>query len=194
MPTYTDRPPAPDAERALPIRRTPANGQIVAAVTSLELLGTNTHFFGGHTVPCEAPDCEACGKGIPWRWHGYVAAIQAKTRMHFIFEFTAQAGEIFRDFFTLNRTLRGCVFSAERMHHRPNGRVILNCKPGDLAQLNLPEPPDLQACLAIIWHLPIAASTVSLDGNQKPIIHVDKNERILREKIGSSTRPHTGAR
>ncbi len=189
MPTYSDRPPAPDAERALPIRRTPANGQLVAAVTSPELIGTNTHFFGGHTVPCEAPDCEACGKGVPWRWHGYVAAIQAQTRMHFIFEFTAQAGEIFRDFYKLNSTLRGCVFCAERMHHRANGRVILSCKPGDLAQLNLPAPPDLEACLAIIWHVPKGATDVARDEHGQPHIHIDPDERIIRERIGSHTTP-----
>jgi len=94
-------------------------------ITSPDLLGCNTHFFGGHTVPCETPECEACLKGIPWRWHGYLAAIQAQTHAHFIFEFTAQAGDTFREYFQLHGTLRGCIFQAERMHHRPNGRVIL---------------------------------------------------------------------
>jgi len=185
MPNFTDRPPADDGERALPIKRTPANRPLVAAITSQEILGCNTHFFGGHTVPCEAPDCEPCSKGIPWRWHGYVGAIEQKTRLHFIFEFTAQAGDVLREFFDLHKTLRGCIITAERMHHRPNGRVVLQCKAGDLARLNLPEPPDMRACLAIIWHLPDAAAKVERGRNGKPQVTIDENERILRERIGN---------
>lgn len=185
MPNYSSRPPEDKDQRALPIKRTPTNGLMTAAVTAFELIGCNTHFYGGHTVPCEAPNCEACGKGIPWRWHGYVTAIEQKTRLHFIFEFTAQAGDTFNEFYSLHNTLRGCVFTAERMHHRPNGRVILHCKPGDLAQLNLPDPPDMEACLAIIWHLPSTATKVARGKNGKPQIAIDENERIISERIGN---------
>ncbi len=185
MPTYSNTPPDPDEQRALPIRRTPTNGQLRAAITTDDLIGTPTHFYGGHTVPCEPPNCEACGKGIPWTWHGYVAAIQAGSRLHFIFEFTAQVGQTFRDYYDVQSTLRGCLFTAERMHHRPNGRVIITLTPGDLAVLNLPRPPDMQACLGIIWHIPSTSSSVSRDVNNKPIIRVDSAARIVAENIGS---------
>ena len=122
---------------------------------------------------------------MPWRWHGYVAALQSQTHQHFLFEFTAQAGDTFREYFKLHKTLRGCIFQAERMHHRPNGRVILHVKPADLAQLNLPDPPDLEACLRIIWHLPKEGNGGTKDDNSKRLITIDPAERILQERMGS---------
>lgn len=184
MPLFTNTPPKADGERALPLKRTPSVGRIRAVITSKDLVGTNTHFFGGHTVPCEAPDCQACQKGIPWRWHGYVSAIQATKRLHFIFEFTAQAADTFRDYYALHDTLRGCIFDAERMHNRPNGRVILQVKPGDLAELNLPTAPDLEACLRIIWHLPKKDVNNSSRKNGHEQINITREERIRCDNIG----------
>ncbi len=183
MPTFSNTPPDPDSQRAMPIRRTPTQGRLNAAVTVNDLVGCYTHFYQGHTVPCEAPDCDPCNNGIPYRWHGYVAAIQAATRLHFILEFTAQVADSFRDYFKLNRTLRGCIISAERMHHRPNGRVIITLKPGDLAQLNLPEPPDLIACLCIIWHLPPISAEQIRDEHGKRIISIDRDARIVADAM-----------
>ncbi len=183
MPNFSNRPPKPDGERALPLRRTPAAGRLVGVITSQDLVGCNTHFFGGHTVPCETPECEACQKGVPWRWHGYVSALQATTRLHFIFEFTAQAGDTFKEYFELHQTLRGCLFNAERMHHRPNGRVILQVKPGDLAQLNLPQQPDLEACMRIIWHCPKKRTAENTRKNGRPQLHVTNEDRLLAEQL-----------
>jgi len=58
----------------LPLVRTPANRSLKAVVTSDALIGTDTHFWGGHTVPCERPECDACNHGIAYRWHGYLSA------------------------------------------------------------------------------------------------------------------------
>lgn len=184
MPTFTNAPPTTDQERALQLKRTPTTGSLRAVITCQDLIGCNTHFFGGHTVPCEAPDCKACGQGIPWRWHGYVAAVQSQTHQHFIFEFTAQVADTLRIYFELQKTLRGCIITAERMHHRPNGRVILQATPGDLAQLNLPEPPDLEACLRIIWRLPREGNPTTQDEHNKKLINVYGAERNLEERIG----------
>ncbi len=185
MPNFSNAPPAPDSERALPLKRTPAMGRIRAVITSTDLIGCNTHFYGGHTVPCEAPDCEPCQKGIPWRWHGYVSALQAGSHLHFIFEFTAQAGDTFRTYFELNQTLRGCIFDGERMHHRPNGRVILQVKPGDLATLNLPKAPDLEACMRIIWHCPSKPAVQSTRKNGHPQIQIGKSDHALANALPS---------
>ncbi len=184
MLNFDNAPPAPDTVRALPLKRTPAGGRLRAMITSNDLVGTNTHFFGGHTVPCEAPECEACKKGVPWRWHGYVSAVQSGSHLHFIFEFTAQAGDIFRNYFDLHQTLRGCIFDAERMHHRPNGRVILTLKQADLAELNIPEPPDLESCLRIIWHCPKtpAIKATKKDGHDQ--LHVGPEDHAAAARIG----------
>lgn len=137
----------------MPLERTPTNSKLSACVTSPDLIGCNTHFYQGHTVPCSLPECEACTKGVPWAWHGYVGAMKGSTREHFLFEFTPQVADVLKDYRAHNGTLRGCIFIAQRHNNRPNGRVILQTRPGDLAALNLPPPPDLEACMAIIWNL-----------------------------------------
>lgn len=185
MPTFTNKVPDADGERGLPLKRTPATGSLRAVITCFDLIGCNTHFYGGHTVPCESPNCEACDKGQPWRWHGWVSAIQAQTHLHFLFEFTAQAADTLKEYYILHKTLRGAIFNSERMHHRPNGRVILQIKPGDLAVLNLPEPPDVEACLRIIWHLPKEGNGGTRDADKKRLVTIDHNERLLAAKIGS---------
>jgi hypothetical protein len=187
---FSNLPPKPLGERAMPLKRTPPNGRLKAVITCDDLIGTNTHFFGGHTVPCTTVDCDACLKGVPWRWHGYVSAMQASTRLHFIFEFTAQAADTFREYFALHNTLKGCIFTAERMHHRPNGRVILHVSPGDLANLNLPKPPDLEACLRIIWHLPAKTTNNNKRHKGHEQIQIDSKESACLSQIGAL--PGTG--
>jgi len=91
---------------------------------------------------------------MPFRWHGYVAALNLDTRLHFIFEFTAQAADTFDLYRKAHGTLRGCMFAATRLNARANGRVMLQTKPADQQKLHLPEPPHIAACMAIIWNLP----------------------------------------
>ncbi len=184
MLNFDRQPPQSDTDRPLPLKRTPTLGRLRAMITSPNLIGIHTHFFGGHTVPHEEPECKACIKGVPYRWHGWVSAIQAANRLHFIFEFTAQAGEVFQTYFEAHQTLRGCIFDAERMHHRRNGRVILQVKPGDLAQLALPEPPDLEACLRIIWQLPAEPTTEATKKNGQRALHVNNADHFLADRLG----------
>lgn len=139
---------------SFPLKRTPPGGRLVAAVTSENLLGTDTHFFGGHTVPCEKPDCEACLVGMPFRWHGYLSAIDASDNLHFLFEFTKQAGRSFKEYIKAHGSLRGCRFEATRHHSKVNGRVIITCRPVDQQKIALPKPPNIANCMAIIWNLP----------------------------------------
>lgn len=179
MLNWSNQVPASDGPRAMPLLRTPTNGKLKAAITSTDLIGTPTHFFHGHTMPHLQDNCEACQNGVGWTWHGYIGAIMASTRQHFIFEFTAQVGDIMDHYRTLQGTLRGGIITAERMHHRPNGRVILQITPGDLAKLNLPDPPDLQACMATIWNLP--RNQVKSNGRLKghPAVTADPNLPIV---------------
>lgn len=168
---------------AFQIKRTPAKSKLIAIITSDNFLGTPTHFWGGHTMPCEAPDCPACKEGNPWRWHGYMTALNPKTGEHFIFEFTAQAAETFDTYRNHHGTLRGCLFEAARRGQYRNGRLLLRCKPADLTQFQLPPAPDLLACLCHIWHVDKPERTLDderpnpnrsvidhePDGNNKPV-------------------------
>lgn len=179
MPIWSQDPPTDPRGPALPIRRTPAGRPLLAIVTSENLIGCYTHFHKGKTVPCEGraftdaagphpTHCEACHDGIPYRWHSYLSAVDQKDGLHIIFECTAQATEAFTTYRDHHHTVRGCLFEACRLNARPNGRVIIRCKPADLTKHRLPHGPDLTQCMAIIWSLPIdAVDTQRTDPERK---------------------------
>jgi hypothetical protein len=154
MPTWTNAPPSDPRGHGLPLIRTPAAGCLRAIVTSETLIGTDTHFWGGHTMPCERPDCEACNHGIGYRWHGYLTALNPSDDLHFIFEMTAQAAVPFNEFQTKHGSLRTAHFQAYRWNRRKNGRVIIKLEHSATPSHALPPAPDLYKIMAVIWRLP----------------------------------------
>lgn len=175
MPTFTNRPPDDPRGHSLPLLRTPARGQLSGIVTTNDMIGCPTHFHQGRTQPCDVEDCDACHHGIPWRWHAWVGAFNVRNHQAFIFEMTARVASIMVNYREANGGLRGCAFRAQRRTTSPNSRVFLECQPADLQSIDLPQPPDLAACMAIIWN--IATPTVDVGGMMRkmPRINVDKN-------------------
>lgn len=171
MPTWTRQPPLDPRGQGLPIVRTPATRTLSAIVTSDQLVGCDTHFWGGHTIPCDRPQCEACNNGIAYRWHGYLSAFNPDDQLHFIFEMTAQAAQTFAAYQKIHDTLRCCHFEAWRWGHRKNGRVIIKLNHSAFASIALPKAPDVTQVMAIIWRLP--PTNVFLAGAQRnvPRIH-----------------------
>lgn len=165
MPNYSNSPPTDAAGPALPIMRTPATSKLRAVITSTDLLGTNTHFWGGHTVPCSAPECEACRKGVPFRWHAYLTAYIPPKALHFLYEMTATAAQVICDFRRDHPNLRGYEFEAYRWRSNPHGRVMLRLSSTKNEALSLPAEPHLPAVLAILWQLP-KANVQPLDTRQ----------------------------
>ena len=178
MPDFTNRPPAEPRGPAFPLRRTPTGKPLIAIITCDDLIGCPTHYYKGRTQPCSAPDCEACRDQVPWRWHGYVSALNTATHEHFIFEMTAQATDALVAYYDQHETLRGCLFEAKRLHTRQNARVILRCKPADLQQTSLPAPPNLEHALSILWNLP--APEINL--NPKPPHEAATPSRFRRDQ------------
>lgn len=192
MPTWSHDAPEDPRGPALPIRRTPAGRPMVAIVTTENLIGCYTHFHKGKTVPCEKPDCEACHDGIPYRWHSYLAAVDQKDGLHIIFECTAQATEAFTAYRDHHATTRGCMFEARRLNSRPNGRLIIRCKPADLTVHRLPHGPDLTQCMAIIWSLPIhsVATEVSDPERKVPLAETIPHLRDLGSNLTDTPELH----
>jgi len=160
MPNWSNDVPKDPRGHGLPLLRTPAARPLAAIVTSDNLIGTETHFWGGHTVPCEGPECEACQSGIAYRWHAYLSAFNPDDQLHFIFECTAQAAQTFAEYRTDHKTLRGCQFHAYRWKRAKNGRVIIKCETSGINPKVLPRAPDLCRIMAIIWRLPIPNVTI----------------------------------
>ncbi|KKM18034.1 hypothetical protein LCGC14_1669790 [marine sediment metagenome] len=181
MPIWSNQVPKDSRGLALPLKRAPTNGKIVAIVTNEELIGCNTHFWGGHTTPCEGKDCEAHLRGIPFRWHGYLGAVDVQTHLHFIFEMTVQAADSFKAFHRANRTLRGCIFEAKRLKAIVNSRVCIKCKPADLRERSLPKAPDIRKCMAIIWNVP--DQDVEVEGTLKDVRHLQFNPNPMDDPI-----------
>jgi len=154
MPVYSNTPPPEASGVAMPIQRTPAARPLTAIITSDDLVGCNTHFWHGHTVPCDPPDCEPCKDCIPYRWHAYCAAYLPNTSLHFLFECTAAAAEQLVQYRRAYGTLRGCQFTAYRWRQSPNGRVIIRTQQSATPTDALPKAPDLKRVLAILWQLP----------------------------------------
>ena len=146
--------PKADKKQTLTLLRTPAKGKTGGIITSHDVIGTDTHYWGGRTVKCEDDTCEACAAGIGKRWHGYVGVYNPSLHKHFIFEFTQGAGEPFARHIELTKTLRGCAFKAERNGRRPNSPVLITTWPANLDGVALPDPPDIVAIMSMIWGVP----------------------------------------
>lgn len=157
MPSWSnDLPPSPE-QHGFTLRRTPPDSPLRAIVTCADLNVCPTHFWGGRTMPCESPECDACKAMSPKRSHVYVSAFNVTNREHFIFECTATAAEPFREWKRTTDTLRGCLFQASRPKRRRNAQVEILTKPCDLTKISLPSPPDVAAAMAVIWRLPQTA-------------------------------------
>lgn len=154
MPTFLKRIPPMSKLKGWDLKRTPPATALTGIITCHELVATPTHYWGGRTVPCEGETCKACLALVPNRWHIYVSAYSNKTKEHFLFECTAQAGEAFDSYFHANGTLRGCAFGATRPKGGKNAKVFIETKPVDLSKQHLPEAPDLIRALCTIWQLP----------------------------------------
>lgn len=159
---YTNQIPKDTTGYSLPIKRTPPTAPLVAVVTSEDLLGCYTHFYLGRTQPHTTPTCPACEANMPYRWHAYLAAIDVKTGLHFLFECTAIAAEAFVTFREAYGSLRGCKFEARRQNRSPNGRILIRTAPIDRKALQLPTAPDLTKLLATLWS--VSADTTQANG------------------------------
>ena len=178
MPRFDSAPPTDLGRSGFRLIRTPTAHALTAHVICDNLIGCRTHFVGNRTIPCEAPDCETCNSGIGWRWHGYLAIVIAATQEVAIFECTARSAAAFADYFKRYGTTRGCYFKAQRLNGRSNGRVLIQCKPADLAKINLPEPPEVQKCLCHIWNIPQQQVETTAHATRPPFksVAIDRNK------------------
>lgn len=166
MPTFSREPPARGTDHALTLYRVPAGTGRKGIITAADLLGCWTHWWGGRTQPCEDEDCKACSEGMPRRWHAYLSAWTSQPSYHYLLELTRNAIDPLLLYRKDHGTLRGCYYEARRSGPAKNSRLLLTCRPADLAGLQLPPEPNLIHCLAVIWSLPAAAIRIdNADGH-----------------------------
>lgn len=153
MPQWQSLPPTDLGRSGYRLLRTPPANPLIGYVLSQNLTGCRTHFVGNRTVPCESPTCDVCENGIAWRWHAYLLVLVDATQETIIFETTAAAAQAFAAYHQRHGTTRGCYFKASRANSKPNGRVLIQCRPADLAKVNLPRELDVQKLLCHIWNI-----------------------------------------
>ena len=173
MPTWSHDLPKEKSHMGFDLRRTPADKPLLAIVTSDNILVTDTHYWGGRTVPCERPDCTACNASVPYRTHVYISAFCGRSHEHFLFECTANAAKAFEEYRQANSTLRGCLFQASRPKGTKNGKVVIITKPADLSRTPVPSAPDVKLALCVIWRLPVSAMRAEHLANGSPCLRTD---------------------
>jgi len=164
MPTFTNTPPPNPRGHTLSLVRVIPAHALVGVITAEDLIGCHTHYWHGRTVPCETPNCKPCNEGQPFRWHAYVTFWDPTTAKHSLLELTAATATRLVEYRLAHGTLRGCYFKAQRANYAKNSRVLLDCKPADLAKINLPHEPNIPSILAIIWNIPDPAIKRTNDG------------------------------
>ncbi len=175
MPKFEHAPPDTSRQSGLRLIRTPAAKPLVLVLSCQRLIGCATHWYANRTVPCEAPGCDPCDEGYPWRWHAYLTGIDPSSLEHVIIEFTARAIDPLDEYFRRHKTMRGCIIQATRASAKSNGRVLIRCKPADLAKIDLPKEPNIPKLLCHIWGLPEDAVYQRADPDGRDRIKLNKD-------------------
>lgn len=184
-------PPDDPRGTSLPLLRCPPNRALVGTIVSHDLVGCNTHYYRGRSIPCDQGQCPACEDGMPWRWHAWVGLWLDATGKIVLLELTAAACEPLKTYREAYGTLRGCRLKAQRANSSPNSRVILQTKPADLEKITLPAEPNVLNALSIIWGL--ANDELTVDGLQKdsPRLQTEAKPERRSDRIQHVLEPYT---
>jgi hypothetical protein len=162
--------PTDPQSQPFPIIRVGATRPLVVIITCENTLGCYTHFWGGRTVPCTDPTCDACNAGCPRRWHIYLTVYSEPEQLHSLLELTAAAGENIYRYATEHGTVRACCIEATRRPKTSNGRIIIRTKMTDPARNPIPAAPDVPYLLSRLWNIPLTDITASTNGHAKTIL------------------------
>jgi hypothetical protein len=131
--------------------RTPASGKLQAVILSDDVIGCPTHYDGTRTLPCSKDKCDACARGLPWRWHGYIGLWIVGTQERVVLELTAAASQRLVEHRKQYKTLRGFDLIACRPRGKPNSRIHVALGAMQRPSSQLPPAPDVQAIMCYIW-------------------------------------------
>ncbi len=186
MLNFSSESPDDPNEHSLPLVRCPAIKSISGILLNEDLLGTNTHYYHGRTIPCDDQTCPACDDGVPWRWHFYVGLWGQSSHRTCLFEMTAKAADPLKTYRKAYGTLRGCHLTAKRVNSSPNSRVIQQATQADLQKITLPVPPDVLGALSIIWNIERPSISVAGIVKDAPKLHVQQDPQLAQPSFPSS--------
>ena len=205
MPTFRRNLPPEGTNTGFDLRRTPANGKILAVITCEGLIVCDTHYWHGRTVPCERivnaegrtiddSPCQACREKAAWRSHVYVSAFDHQKREHFLFECTAMAAKPLEEYQIGAGTLRGCAMHATRPRGLKNAKVAIQTNTSNVTRFPIPNPPDIAAALAVIWRLPRPAISAEPERKHATRLkaHADRLTQMRNQGDNEADPPKVG--
>lgn len=149
-----DLPPRPGPQ--LPIIRI-RNSQIQSfTVLGAGLKGFWTHWNGKASEPCYEPveECDACKKGLPRRWKGYLHCYHQDARQEGFLELTPTAAETLLGYLPKGDSLRCIRISLCRSSNSDKGRLRITVNPSMQTSEQLPPEKDPLETLSKLWKIP----------------------------------------
>ena len=170
MPIIYDRIPSDATRYSLHLMRCGQGATIHGIVTSSNLLGLRTHYYGGRTTPCLETECKPCSLGLSSRWHAYFGVWTSGKSRHVLLELTATPAVALQNYHDIHGTTRGAQIEVKRLGKRQNGRVQCTACPADLSKLKIPPEPEILPALATLWSIPVDAFTYGAPEHDKSTI------------------------
>jgi len=130
-----------------------------------------------------------------------LAILLEATQEIVIFECTAKSAAAFAAYHERHGTTRGAHMKAQRLNARPNGRVLIQCRPADLAKVHLPNSPQVEKVLCHIWTIPENQVTTAAQMKRPPAeaVEIDRSRpeidahksRVTEALLRAAARPGT---
>jgi hypothetical protein len=153
IPRWQDDPPPERMLPHMPLVRVKPGVMLSGAVTTTQIHGVPTHYYGRRTLPCLADDCPGCAKQMPSRWEGYIGLWSSRPSKHLIVALTPGAATGIIDTAKDPKNLRAVYVEICRTGRAANSRLVASCKELEIPSSHLPPIPDLRAHLLHIWGL-----------------------------------------
>lgn len=152
-PRWLDEPTQPTNLPHLPLVRVKPGAGLFGALTSSKLIGVPTHYMSRRTLPCVTDGCPGCEAKLACRPEWYAGFKIRNPGNHVIVALTPACAWQIKDRFHNLTTLRGVGLTLTRAGKAGNSRLLVECHELELAQLKLPDEPDLIKHLLHIWGL-----------------------------------------
>ena len=151
QPAWQDDPPTTNLLPHLPLIRIKPGQPTKGIITSTQICGVPTHYYGRRTLPCLADECPGCKAQLAKRWEGYISVWTFAPSHHVIWALTTAAACGLKDTAPNFTDLRGLCLTIARAGKHNNSQLRARCDPYEALQMRLPTAPDLRAHLLHIW-------------------------------------------
>jgi hypothetical protein len=153
MNSWTNRPHPDPSTAHLNLHRVKPGKPITGIVLTNDLTGAYTHYYGGRTQVCNAPNCKACDERKNARWYGYAQIWNPTTHSVAVVEVTPTCVEAIDAYMKTHGTLRGAWIKLQRVGPKLNAKLTAELREPTHSSDLLPQPADLEKYLTRLWEI-----------------------------------------